>query len=110
MNTLKEQLAEERAERTKMRETLELAHAAQQQGFAQLQAAHEAAADASGQSRAAEVTSIARRGCRELHGRLVAFCEKWVPSGAETEKVVILEGLRELEELLAAGRSPRAPG
>ena len=38
------------------------------------------------------------RALQRLHTRLAAFCERWVPSGAEAEKVAILEQLRELEE------------
>ena len=106
VNTLKEQLGEERAERAALRRALDAASAAHHATLDELRASHQSALEASAYSRAAEEAQHGRRACRQLHSRLAAFCERWVPAGAEAEKLALLEQLRELEEVLVA----EAPG
>ena len=98
VNTLKEQLAEERGERAKLTASVEQSARAQQAGFAELKAAHEASGATRAAEAQAEAAALGRRACRELHAKLASFCDKWVPSGAEVDRVVVLEQLRELEE------------
>ena len=81
VNTLKDQLGEERAERARMRSALDASGATQQKTLDALQAAHDAALRP--HARAADITRNARKACQALHGRLDAFCAKWVPHGAE---------------------------
>ena len=62
----------------------------------QLQRAHDAALLP--HTKATDVARSGAKACRQLHSRLSAFCDKWVPLGAEAEKLSILEGLKEIEE------------
>lgn len=101
VNTLKDQLGEERAERARMRSALDASGATQQKTLDALQAAHDAALRP--HARAADITRNARKACQALHGRLDAFCAKWVPHGAEPEKLAILEELKQVEVVLAQG-------
>jgi hypothetical protein len=77
---------------------MEEASAAQQQTLSELRAAHELVMQP--HRRSADAMKTARKVCHQLHGRLAAFCSRWVPSGAEAEKVAILDQLKEVELVL----------
>ena len=55
---------------------------------------------------AAETCRDARRACRQLHGRLEAFLGRWVPAGADAEKLEVLEALKLIEEGLSIADAP----
>ena len=69
---------------------------------------HAAAQDSFERSKAAEIAREIKRAVGELTGSLTAFCDRWVPSGADAEKLTIL---RQLNELGGVGRqAERAVG
>ena len=99
IGSLKEQLGAERAERTTMRDAANRATATAEETVATERAAHERALVDATAASAAQAEAELRQVCRGIHWQLVAFCDKWVPSGAESERMDILGRLAELAEV-----------
>ncbi len=98
IGSLKEQLAAERQERAALRAAAERATAAADETVRTERAAHARALEEATASAAAAAQAELRGVCRGIHRQLSAFCDQWVPSGAEAERVDILGRLAELAE------------
>ena len=96
ISTLRDQLAAERAERETLRAEASARQAAQTEALAAERAAHDKALGLASQAARAEAAAEMRLACRELHASMSGFCDKWVPSGAEQERLALLGRLTEL--------------
>eukprot|EP00966_Prymnesium_polylepis_P318192 7349716-Prymnesium_polylepis.1 len=89
-------LSEERAERGQVRAALDSAQLVHHQQLEEQRAAHEAAREALERAKAAEIAAETRRAASKLEDAIAAFCERWVPPGADQEKYQILRQIGEL--------------
>ena len=98
ISSLKEQLAAERNERASLRAAAERAATAAHESITAARVAHERALADATEAAAAQAEAELRGACRGIHRQLASFCDKWVPSGAESERVDILGRLGALAE------------